>query len=204
MPRSWLYAAGLLVLMVAWFAPRSRPEPFSLHMTVHMSIVALAAPLLALGIAGSAADPVRMAPRLFSPVLASVIELAVVWLWHTPLLHRAAAAEPAVYCAEQASFLLAGLFLWISAFGQHESPQRAGEGLIALLLTAMHMTLLGALIALSPRVLYAHHSHAHALDDQQLGGAIMILAGGISYIAGGLALARRILRHRELQSSVSR
>jgi putative membrane protein len=64
----------------------------------------------------------------------------------------------------------------------------------------MHMTLLGALLALSPRPLY---EHAHAagmvagltpLDDQHLGGAVMLLVGGVSYLIGGLVLIARLLR----------
>jgi putative membrane protein len=62
----------------------------------------------------------------------------------------------------------------------------------------MHMTLLGALLALAPRPLYAHGAEYHgltALEDQHLGGAIMLLVGGVSYIAGGLALTVRLLRN---------
>jgi putative membrane protein len=66
----------------------------------------------------------------------------------------------------------------------------------ALLLTSMHMTLLGALIALSPRPLYAHavgFSALTPLEDQQLGGAIMLAAGGVAYLAGGLWLVVELL-----------
>jgi putative membrane protein len=61
------------------------------------------------------------------------------------------------------------------------------------------MTLLGALLALSPRPLYGHaHGAGIAglapLDDQHLGGAIMLLVGGASYLIGGLVLVGRLLR----------
>ena len=64
----------------------------------------------------------------------------------------------------------------------------------------MHMTLLGALVALPPRPLYDHGAHdAHAaalspLADQHLGGAIMIVLGGATYLAGALWLAAGVLR----------
>jgi putative membrane protein len=65
---------------------------------------------------------------------------------------------------------------------------------VALLLTFMHMTLLGALLALSSRALYAHdHVGPAALDDQHLGGALMLLGGG-AYLVGGLWLTARLLR----------
>ena len=61
---------------------------------------------------------------------------------------------------------------------------------------------IAALLALSPRVLYAHHAGGELspLEDQHLGGAIMILVGGISYLAGGLWLTVVLLRGRMLQS----
>ena len=57
----------------------------------------------------------------------------------------------------------------------------------------MHMTLLGALLALTPRPLYAHSTEA-ALEHQHLGGVIMLLVGGIVYLAGGLWLTAGLLR----------
>ncbi len=62
----------------------------------------------------------------------------------------------------------------------------------------MHMTLLGVLVALSPRVLYAHGGGAEALADQALGGVIMI-AGGAAYLAGGLFLVQLLLRARAVR-----
>jgi hypothetical protein len=61
----------------------------------------------------------------------------------------------------------------------------------------MHMTLLGALLALSPRPLYRHvaaFGGLSPLQDQHLGGAIMLLVGGASYLLGGLWLTARLLR----------
>jgi putative membrane protein len=166
-------------------------------MSMHMGVVAIAAPLLALGIAGADADPVQSFPRLFAAIPASILELVVVWAWHTPVLHHVARHSAAGLVAEQATFLVSGLLVWLSAFGgsPHELPNRRGSGVVALLLTSMHMTLLGALLALTPRVLYAHSGELISpLDDQHLGGAIMILTGGISYLAGGVALTAGLLQ----------
>ena len=53
-------------------------------------------------------------------------------------------------------FLGAGLFLWLTCFGaaRRAAPAHDAAGAFALLLTSIHMTLLGALLALSPRPLY--------------------------------------------------
>jgi putative membrane protein len=189
---------GLLALAGVWLAPLPRLllGPFSAHMTMHMGVVAVAAPLIALGLAGGRFDPVRHVPALFAPISASVVELLVVWAWHAPALHHAARSSSAVMVLEQGSFLASGLLVWLAAFGgdAHDRVRRA-SGMVALLLTSMHMTLLGALLALPPRPLYAHgaHAHAHALGDQHLGGAIMLVAGAVVYLAGGLWLAAELV-----------
>jgi putative membrane protein len=55
---------------------------FWAHMTMHMTVVAVAAPLITLSLAGTRFDPVRGAPYLFPPIPASLVELIVVWAWH--------------------------------------------------------------------------------------------------------------------------
>jgi putative membrane protein len=199
--RMWFFIAGLCVLTGAWAGLANLAErAFFAHMTMHMAVVAIAAPLLAMGVAGTASDPARKWPRLFAAIPLSIVELLVVWAWHAPVLHHAARHSWPGLTIEQGSFLLAGLLVWISALGGEEKfrPERRGAGVIALLLTSMHMTLLGALLALAPRSLYAHGegSALTALADQQLGGAIMIVSGGASYLMGGLWLSKSLLRTR--------
>ena len=199
--RRWLIALGLLTLAAAWFGPLPQlaHQAFFAHMTMHMAVVAIAAPLLAIGIAGVKLDPLRRVSVPFAPIPASVVELMVVWAWHTPGLHHAARHTASGFLAEQGTFLLSSLLVWVSAFGGNpvDRANRNAAGVVALLLTSMHMTLLGALLALSPRPLYSHArglSGLTPLDDQQLGGAIMLLAGGLSYLLGGVLLAAGLLR----------
>jgi putative membrane protein len=199
--RPALALLGAVTLAAVWLGPLTRlaPGSFSAHMTMHMGVVAVAAPLLALGVAGGRLDPVRRAPALFSPIPASVVELVVVWAWHTPVLHHAARHGAAGLALEQGTFLLSGLLVWLSAFGgdPQQRRERAAGGVMAMLLTSMHMTLLGALLALPPRPLYAHAdggSWLTPLEDQHLGGAIMLSVGGLAYLLGGLALTTTLLR----------
>jgi putative membrane protein len=190
---------GMITLAAAWLGPLPglAPQYFSAHMTMHMAVVAVAAPLIALGVAGGRLDLTRRFPAVFSPVPASIAELAIVWAWHAPALHHVARSTVSGLVAEQGMFFGSGLLVWLSAFGAEarRSGPRAGAGVIALLLTSMHMTLLGALLALAPRALYGH-AHADALDQQHLGGAIMLAVGGVSYLAGGLWLSMRLLQLR--------
>jgi putative membrane protein len=204
MTRAALATVGLATLAAAWLGPLPAlaPHSFSAHMTMHMAVVAVAAPLLAFAVAGSRVDPAARWPILFAAIPASVLELLVVWGWHAPALHHAARGGATALAAEQASFLAAGLLVWIAAVGggAGQRANRTAAGIVALLLTSMHMTLLGALLALSPRPLYAHAvtlvGDAAALDEQHLGGAIMLLVGGAAYLAGGLWLAARLVAAR--------
>ena len=203
MLRRLLLGLGCLTLAAVWLGPLPHlaHHAFFAHMTMHMGVVAVAAPLIALGIAGARFDPVRKWPGLFAPIPASVLELIVVWAWHAPAPHHLARHSGLGLVAEQGSFLLCGLLVWLSAFGG-ELPRpdsRSAAGVIGLLLTSMHMTLLGALLALTPRTLYDHAESAAGLtplEDQHLGGAVMLLVGGISYLAGGVWLTSSLIRER--------
>jgi putative membrane protein len=205
--RRALLMFGLLTLAAVWLGPlpQHARQAFCAHMTMHMGVVAVAAPLLAVGVAGGRLDPVRKVPRLFAPIPASILELVLVWAWHAPALHHAARHGTAGLAAEQGTFLLAGLLVWLSAFGgdvRRTAPRRAA-GVVGLLLTSMHMTLLGALLALAPRPLYAHTAGVAGLtplQDQHLGGVIMLLVGGLSYLLGGLWLTAGLLRGAALES----
>jgi putative membrane protein len=201
--RGFWATSGGLVLALAWLGPLALPsEPgFVGHMSIHVAVVAIAAPLLAVALAGSRLDPTPLAPLLFAPMLAMALEFVAVWGWHAPVLHAAARGSRIAFALEQLSFLGAGLLVWLAAFGRGRGPARQmwAAGILGLFLTSMHMTLLGALLALSPRPLYEHAHHGGAgglssLDDQHLGGAIMLLVGGTSYLLGGLVLVARLLR----------
>ena len=203
MIRSMSLAVGVVTLALIWLGPLPSlaSHSFAAHMALHMGVVAVAAPFMAFGIAGAAADPAEKWPLVFSAIPASLLELVVVWAWHTPALHHAARTSTLGLCLEQGLFLTAGLLLWLSALGgARKNRQRLTAGMLALLLTSAHMTLLGALLGLSSRPLYTHVasplSAAAQLDDQHLGGVIMLVVGGIAYLAGGVWLATRLLDDR--------
>ena len=189
-PRTTLWA-WLLLLALIWLGPLpgAASHSFLAHMAMHVGVLALASPLLALGFVGWPAGGLRRrslaSPVLPSPVLASLFEFVVVWGWHAPGAHHFARQHWPGLVAEQASFLLAGLWLWRAAL----EPARAAAGpaVIGLLTTSMHMTLLGALLALAPRELYSHgHDAPGALADQQLGGLLMLAVAGSVYLIAGL------------------
>jgi len=199
---------GLATLGAVWLGPlpAMADRLFVGHMLMHMLVVALAAPLLAIGLAGGRLDFSARLPILFSPILASVIELFVVWAWHMPTLHHAARTSTGAELLEQGSYLVAGLLVWLAAFGGVRH-RRALAGIAGLLLTSMHMTLLGVLLAMSGRPLYQHTGSALSglspLEDQQMGGVIMLAFGGSAYLIGGLYLLFGLLQDKRNACSVS-
>jgi len=199
---------GLATLAAVWLGPlpAMADRLFVGHMLMHVMVVAVAAPLLAIGLAGSRLDFSSRIPFLFSPVLASVIELFVVWAWHMPALHHAARTSQSAELLEQGSYLFVGLLVWLAAFGGVRH-QRALAGIAGLLLTSMHMTLLGVLLTMASRPLFEHTGSALSglgpLEDQQLGGVIMLVFGGTSYLIGGLYLLSGLLQDKRHAVSIS-
>jgi putative membrane protein len=169
-------------------------------MLAHMGVVAGAAPLIAIGVSGTRFDFTQGRGWL-TPLTGSVIELFAVWIWHVPAMRALSQSSPLVAAAEQAVFLCAGLALWLSCLGGAASgrEERRLAGTFGLIFTSMHMTLLGALLSLSPRPLYGEGNvtclgitlSAHA--DQQTGGVVMLLVGAVVYLLGGVALLAQTL-----------
>ncbi|AZO67027.1 MAG: cytochrome-c oxidase [Mesorhizobium sp.] len=191
---------GLFVLALVWLGPLldAWRDSFSAHMLAHMGVVAIAAPLMAIGIP---LGPTPDANRTFAlPLLASLVELVIVWSWHAPAMRGLAQSSLLATAIEQATFLAAGLFLWLACLPRRGSDTTGNAaGAFALLLTSIHMTLLGALLALTPRPLYGKGEVScfgialSAQQDQELGGVIMLLVGAAVYLAGGLTLFARML-----------
>jgi putative membrane protein len=189
---------GLLCLALIWLGPllSAWRLSFASHMLAHMGVVAIAAPLIGIGIAPYVSPKLRL-PGL--PLIASLLELIVVWGWHAPYLRALAERSLLVTSLEQASFLGAGLLLWTSCLGAAEKSESRAAGIGGLLLTSVHMTLLGTLLALSPRPLFGEGQVTcfgvvlEAQRDQEIGGVIMLLIGGAVYLAGGLSLLWKLL-----------
>lgn len=185
MMRAALLAAGAAIAAAAWLAPVGNPLwPFTDHMLRHMAVIAVAAPLLAGGL--------PQGWPVVSPLLATLAEFLVVWGWHLPLPHAAAQTSAVWFAVQHACFLLAGLALWRSVL----EPGRALAGAGGMLMTTMHMTLLGALLIMATRELYPS-GICGGVADQQMGGILMLAIGTPIYLLAGLALTARALREAE-------
>lgn len=197
--RYWSIGAGLAVLALLWLGPLHSLAGgnFLAHMALHLGVMVVAAPLLGIGLTRWRDTGTGGRPRLLWPVVASVVEMIVVWGWHAPPLQEAASSDAGAFAVQQLSFLLAGVWLWWLSFSGN-TRSAAGIGALAMLLTFMHMTMLGVLIALTPDLLYDSGVYAgevfpEQLHDQRAGGILMAIAGAFPYLVGGLVLASRLL-----------
>jgi putative membrane protein len=116
-----------------------------------------------------------------------------------PALYDAAVHSEIAHTAQHASFLLTALLFWWTILPASPTRRNA-TSLFALFGTALHTGLLGALLTFSDASWYpAYHVSTAAwglstLEDQQLGGLIMWIPGGLTYLVVALLTAARLLR----------
>ena len=102
---------------------------------------------------------------------------------------------------QHASFLFPALLFWWAVLGARGPAP--GPAMLYLFTTMMHTGALGALFALSGTVWYPAYGDAPLafglmpLEDQQLGGLIMWIPGGLAYVVAGLALCLRWISPRK-------
>jgi len=215
-----LFAAGWLVLAAALVTPlhAAGERSFAAHMFEHELLMLAAAPLLVLsrplGVA-LWAFPARMrqvlaargaallggAWRTFTaPVAATLLQAAVLWLWHAPRLFDLALARPGWHVVQHLCFLFSALLFWWAVLHGH-GARRVGLAIGCLFFTATISGALGALMAFSASPWYAGYL-ASGLDafglapaeDQQLAGVLMWVPGGLVHAGAGLVLLARRLR----------
>jgi putative membrane protein len=209
------FAGGLLSLAVALLSPVVWLSTvlFSVHMTQHEILMLVAAPLLVFGQplfamlwalprSGREAwgrwsqTPIvaRSWGAITGPFTVFVLHALALWIWHTPRLYEAALHSEGIHAVEHLCFVLtAALFWWAMVHGRYG---RIGYGVAVLyiFLTAIHSSVLGALMTISPGVLYADYVstgapwQVNALEDQQLAGLLMWVPSGLVFIVFGLAL----------------
>lgn len=221
--RTWeasCFAAGWLMLIVALVSPLDPfgEALFSAHMVQHELLMLVAAPLMVLGrplavfvwafpprwrgTIGGAAKwmPWDVFWRFIThPLAAWWIHALVLWIWHVPPFFQASILDSTVHSWQHFSFLFAALLFWWSLFHGRARHGGPGVAILYLLTTAMHTGVLGALLTFSERVWYPVYAPLTPawgltpLEDQQLGGLIMWVPGGLAYLVAALWLAARLL-----------
>jgi putative membrane protein len=198
-----LFGAGFLAAAVALISPLCNLSValFSARVAQHMALILIAAPLIVLG------RPERVLTRFVSSArwsdaldrqvmtIGAVAFAIAIWTWHMPGPYDETLRNNAVYWTMHVTMFGAALLLWHALLVGN--AERAGTALIVGFGTAMHMSLLAAVLTLAPKALFAVHFNTTwrwgltPLDDQQLGGVIMwVPAGVLLTIYGVVAFAR--------------
>jgi putative membrane protein len=139
---------------------------------------------------------------LTAPSVAFVLYGLALWIWHVPALYDEALGHEAVHAIQHLCFFgTAALFWWGIVHGR-QGRVAYGAAVVYLFVTALHGGVLGALLTMSPRVLYAPYVSHHpaglsALEDQQLAGLLMWIPGGLAFVAGALFLLAAWLRQSD-------
>ena len=209
------FAGGLLSIAIALLSPVAWLSEilFSVHMTQHEILMLISAPLLVFGQpliatlwafpAGAREAWAHWSQRrsvavvwraLTAPLVVFLLHAVAVWIWHAPALYEAALRSTAIHALEHFSFVVtASLFWWGMVHGRY-GRMAYGAGVLYVFLTAIHTSVLGALMTISPGVLYPSYLsagapwHIDALEDQQLAGLLMWVPSGLVFIIFGLAL----------------
>jgi putative membrane protein len=216
------FAAGWLALAVAVISPLHALGDvlFSAHMTQHELMMVVAAPLLVLGRpvvavvwglppawrrrAGAWARH-RWVSRgwraLRMPAVAFGAHAAALAVWHLPRPYEATYYSAPLHALQHVSFLATSLLFWWALLRPPRGKE--GEAVFYLFATTLATGALGGLLAFAANLWYPHYAATTGawgltpLDDQQLGGVIMWVPGGGSYLLAALALVAVWLRSSE-------
>lgn len=207
----WGLAVGLAVVVAAVTpaVEAAADRSFAWHMAQHQLLLLVAAPLIATSAplrslwTGTTGRPWRGESRLGGPtgwVLPAAL-LAVVTLlaWHVPSFYDLAMAQSSIHVFEHATLLGSAVALWATVLQAAGGRRRLGVAVVALAGTAIIGAALGVILLTAPRPLYAAYAAggAVALEQQQVGGALMKVGALLVHAGAAVAITLRWLHRLE-------
>ena len=217
------FAGALVTLLLALEPPLDSQVESHLwaHMTQHVLLLAVAAPLLVLGapwmqiwrgfplgirrpvaravLTSPGWGPVRGLCRFVSrPWIAWALLNAAIALWHVPGLYDYTLKSEGVHDLEHLSFLLLGVLFWAQVadsppfHARLELPHRVAY----LVLGGAASWVLAVVLALARTPIYPAYAQAHGMSplaDQQLAAGVMWGLGSIPYAVAIFVLLYRWL-----------
>ena len=215
-PQALAFGAGLAVLLAAVASPLDglgEDYLFSAHMAQHVLLGDIAPLLLLLGLSRVIMRPAtrrlqsveRALGPLAHPVTGIVLWLLLLYLWHVPALYDAALRSPALHGLEHSCFLLAGVAVWWPLIQPVPMRRRlTGLWTFAYIAAAKAgLAALGLYLVWSTTVAYDYYEAVpriwglSAIEDQNAGGAIMMVEQSIVLVLVFIALFVRMLRQSE-------
>ena len=221
---SLLGAALLLLISLQSVVERYDTTLFSVHMVQHLLLLfpipillLRAAPVTLLLRVASPRWRARLLALLQSrmvgaashPLVAWILLALVMWATHLSPLFDAALENPLLHDVEHLLYLTAALLFWAPVASLDPVRHRLSRpaALVYLFTQMPQNSFLGVAIMWSPRVLYPHYETLNRswgptpLDDQQLAGALMWLAGDAFFLLAIFAVLAAWMRAEERPAS---
>ena len=224
------FVVGWIALAVALISPLHAlgGALFSAHMAQHELLMVVAAPLLVLArplvpmlwalpiewrraLGAQAATPAVRALWTFitGAGFAFVAHAIAIWAWHLPSPYQLSLQSELAHSAQHASFLITALLFWWALVHGTAGRMRHGAAILYVFGTALHTSILGALLAFADVPWYPLYGRSTmlwgmtALEDQQLAGLIMWIPAGLAYVTVALWLLSRWLRESDRRVKLS-
>lgn len=207
--RFWWYVLGVAVLALALVSPIDALGDgylFSVHMLQHLLLIQVVPPLLLLGLTPEMMEKLLAYPRLRRlervvgrPTVAWPLAVITLWVWHAPALYDLAVADENVHILQHLCFLVTATIFWwpvLAPLPEHRAPLPLC--LLYLVAASFSSSVLGILITFAPPGLYPAYLHplgqpaiVHLIrtvwlidpaGDQQIGGLLMWVPGGLAYL----------------------
>ena len=196
-----LLAVALMVLFLSlngWLHDLSDYYLFSAHMVQHLLLALVIAPLMIMATPGWMIRPalryriVASAARWVThPLRAFAIFNVVLAAWHLPPLYNLALAEHPIHIVQHLMFLVVSVIMWWPILSPLPELPRLPYPLqmLYLFLMSIPMSIVAVYIAYADSILYPAYSSApriwgiSPMQDQQIGGLIMWIPGGLYFFA---------------------
>ena len=195
------FFAGLFVMFASLNGPLHDLSDyflFSAHMVQHLLLTLLLPPLLIAGTPGWMLRPLlrytpimAVAKFVTGPIMCFTIFNLVIAIWHIPLFYNAAMDNHNIHILEHLMFMAAAVLMWWPFMSPlPELPRLSYPGqMLYCFLTSIPMSVVAVYITMADRLLYPAYAIAPRIwgitptADQQIGGLIMWIPGGIVFYA---------------------
>lgn len=219
---SWrvvLFIVGQLSLLLALNGPIHHLSDyylFTAHMVQHLLLNLLWAPLTVVAIppwlieAALQVPWVRRVADFFSDLRVKFLFYnGVLYFWHIPSMYDAALTYHPVHVVEHLTFMTSAVVAWFGLLCSAPSLRRPNPLLqmVYLFVMTLPMKLLGAIITLSDDLIYHGYDGAPRIwgitpmDDQEWGGLLMWLPGGLVLWASMIYVFARWVESERASSS---
>ena len=222
--RAGCFLGGVVVMLVALDSPLDTLADtylFSAHMAQHLLLLLIVPPLLLAGTPASLLAPAwqtapfrAIARALGRPVVAWTLGVGAIWVWHIPALFNATLDSGGVHLIEHLSFLVTGVIFWWAILAPLPEARLAPvPAMLYLLAAALACSVLGIVLTFARAGLYPAYLlpvdplglkpliragwRLSPETDQEIGGLLMWIPGGLVYLCAMLGVLMRWYRWDE-------